>query len=233
MAMGRGNGIDGAWLGIALGIVLLAPATAVADGERTPMIGGAVVGAAANEDAFAGAQLEAAWWHWRLGFAAEGSMMWSGDDAARRVTVLGLSTRLLVFDTLVQSLLEPRDVELGLELQGIVERAWWTSDGPQVDPTRYGVGVALRLRGGGEYDLSSLLAESRVFVRVMTSRPLETDAIARTVMPPRERDTAQLTVMIGLGAAWGSGDPDYLERFRMEPFSPAAQRLAGGWFQER
>jgi hypothetical protein len=37
--------------------------------------------------------------------------------------------------------------------------------------------------------------------------------------------------MIGLGASWGTGDPDYLERFRMEPFSPAARRLAGGWFE--
>jgi hypothetical protein len=231
MAMGRGNGIDGSGRGIALGIVLLlAPASAVADGERTPMIGGSFVGAAAHEDALAGVELEAAWWQWRLGFSAEGSMMWSGDDASRRVTVLGLSTRLLVFDTLIESLLEPRDVELGIELQGIVERAWWTSGSPEADATRYGVGVALRLRGGGEYDLSSLLAESRVFVRVMSARPPQQDAIARMVTPPGERDTGQLTIMIGVGAAWGAGDPDYLERFRVEPFSPAAQRLASGWF---
>jgi hypothetical protein len=231
MAMGRGNGIESS-RGIALGIVLLlAPATAFADGERTPMFGGAVVGAANHEDALAGVALEAAWWQWRLGISAEGSMMWSGDDAAHRVTVLGLSTRLLVFDTLVQSLLEPRDVELGIELQGIVERAWGTSGSPEADGTRYGVGLALRLRGGGEYDLSSLLAESRVFVRVMTQRPLAQDSISRMVTPPGARDTGQVTIMVGLGAAWGSGDPDYLERFREEPFSPAARRLASGWFE--
>jgi hypothetical protein len=37
--------------------------------------------------------------------------------------------------------------------------------------------------------------------------------------------------MVGVGAAFGTGDPDYLQRFRMEPFSPAAQRLANGWLE--
>ncbi len=229
---GCGNGIDRELPGrLVLAALLIAPAMAAADGERTPMLGGAVIGAAAQEHALAGAVVDAAWWHWRVGLSAEGSMMWSGDDASRRVTVLGLSARLLVFDRLVESLLEPRDVELGIELQGIVERAWWNDASPLPDVTRYGVGVAVRLRGGGEYDLSSLLAESRVFVRVMAAPLIEDPTIARMTTPPKERDTGQLTIMIGLGAAFGTGDPDYLERFRMEPFSPAARRLAGGWFE--
>src|SRR4051794_36004807 len=115
----------GAWL-----LLLLLPAhVAVADGEHSPMFGGSVVGGAAREDALAGGELEAAWWHWRVGMSAEGSMMWTAEDAARRVTALSLSARLLVFDTLVESLLEPRDVELGIELQAIVERSWWTHAG--------------------------------------------------------------------------------------------------------
>ena len=44
----------------------------------------------------------------------------------------------------------------------IVERWMWNDD--QDNVTKYGVGLALRLRGGGDYDMSNLLAESRVFV---------------------------------------------------------------------
>lgn len=232
MAMGRGDGFSTELAGrLVLAALLIAPALAAAEGERTPMIGGAVVAASAHKDALAGAQLETSWWHWRFGLSAEGSMLWSGDDAARRVTVLGLSARLLVFDALVESFLEPRDVELGIELQTIVERAWWTDASALPDVTSYGVGVAMRLRGASDYDLSSLLAESRVFVRVMTAPSIGDPTIARMTTPPADRDVGQLTVMIGLGAAFGNGDPDYLERFRMEPFSPAARRLAGGWFE--
>lgn len=214
---------------LVLGLFLLVPTIAEADGERTPIFGGNVVGAAAREDALAGIEGEATWWKWRLGVAAEGAMLWRADDAARRVAVLGISARLLAFDSLVESLLEPRNVELGIELHGIVERWLWNDD--TADVTRYGVGVALRLRGSSDYDMSNLLAESRVFVRVMTTPPNQQDSIGRMITPPAERDTGQLTIMLGLGAAFGTGDPDYLQRFRMEPFSPAARRLASGWFE--
>jgi hypothetical protein len=102
--------------------LLLVPSIAAADGERTPIIGGAVVGAATHEDARGGVQAEATWWTWRVGVSAEGAMLWRADDAAKRAAVLGVSARLLAFDTLVESLLEPRNVELGVELHGIVER---------------------------------------------------------------------------------------------------------------
>ena len=207
--------------------LLLVPSIAAAEGERTPIIGGAVVGAGAHEDALGGVQADATWWAWRLGVSAEGAMLWRAADAAKRAAVLGASVRLLAFDTLVESLLEPRNVELGVELHGIVER--WIDDN---STTRYGVGVALRLRGGSDYDMSNLLAESRFFVRVMTTPAIGQSAvIGRMTTPPTARDTGSLTIMLGVGAAFGTGDPDYLQRFRMEPFSPAAQRLASGWLE--
>jgi hypothetical protein len=215
---------------VALAVAIaIAPTTAAADGERTPMFGGSAVAAAMNEDALGGVGLEAAWWHWRVGLSAEGAVLWSVDDSARRVAMLGLSARLLVFDALIESLLEPRDVELGIELHGIIERTWWSQGAPSTDPNRYGIGVAVRLRGGGEYDLSSLLAESRVFLRVMASPTRDEETIARMISPPRDRDTGTLMIMIGLGASFGRGDTNYLERFRMEPFSPEARRLARDW----
>src|SRR3954471_6242999 len=110
---------------LVFGAVLTLSTSAAADGERSPMFGGSMVAAAVNEHAFGGGELEASWWHWRLGLGADGSMMWTAGD---RVTMLSLSARLLVFDTLVESWLEPRDVELGIELQGIIERAWWSHD---------------------------------------------------------------------------------------------------------
>lgn len=214
---------------LVLGLFLLVPTNVLADGERTPIFGGSIVGAAAHEDPLAGVEGEATWWKWRFGVAAEGAMLWRPDDAAKRVAVLGISARLLAFDSLVESLLEPRSVELGVELHGIVERWMWNNE--TNDITRYGVGVALRLRGSSDYDMSSLIAESRVFVRVMTTPPNQQDSIGRMIAAPAERDTGQLTIMIGLGAAFGTGDPDYLQRFRMEPFSPAARRLANGWLE--
>lgn len=207
--------------------LLLAPTIAAAEGERTPILGGSVVGAAVRDDALAGGSGDVTWWKWRVGLAAEGSILWRADDAAKRVAVLGVSARLLAFDSLVESLLEPRNVELGIELHGIVERWFWDDD-----RTRYGVGVALRLRGGSDYDMSSLLAESRVFVRVMATPAIGHDVVVgRMLTPPKDRDTGALTIMVGVGAAFGTGDPDYLQRFRMEPFSPAAQRLASGWLE--
>lgn len=216
---------------VLLGLLLFVPTTAAAEGERTPILGGGVVGAAVRDDALAGVGADATWWKWRVGVAAEGSILWRADDAAKRVAVLGVSARLLAFDSLVESLLEPRNVELGIELHGVIERWFWNDDA-QSDATRYGVGLALRLRGGSDYDMSSLLAESRVFVRVMATPAIGQDSIVgRMLTPPKDRDTGSLTIMIGLGAAFGSGDPDYLQRFRMEPFSPAAQRLASGWLE--
>ena len=100
-------------------------------------------------------------------------MLWRADDAAKRAAVLGASVRLLAFDTLVESLLEPRNVELGVELHGIVER--WINDDDS--STRYGVGVALRLRGGSDYDMSNLIAESRFFVRVTTTPAIGQSAV--------------------------------------------------------
>ena len=210
--------------------LLLVPSIALADGERTPIIGGAVVGAGTHEDALGGIQADATWWAWRFGVSAEGAMLWRADDATKRAAVLGVSARLLAFDTLVESLLEPRNVELGVELHGIVERWMWSGDDDSV--TRYGVGLALRLRGGSDYDMSNLLAESRFFVRVMTTPAIGQSAVVgRMITPPTTRDTGSLTIMVGVGAAFGTGDPDYLQRFRMEPFSPAAQRLASGWLE--
>lgn len=194
----------------------LAPGMAAADGERSPMVGGAAVAAVANEDALAGAQLEVTSWHWRLGLAAEGSMLWSTDEHARHAAVLGVSARVLVFDGLVQSWIEPRDVELGIELHAIVERAWWIETDPNTAPVRYGVGVALRVRGGGEYDVSNLLAESRLFVRIMKWPPAGDTAIARAVSPPMatSHGVEDLLFMVGIGASFGTGEPDYVQRFR-------------------
>jgi hypothetical protein len=212
---------------LAFAALVLAPTVAAAEGERTPMIGGAVVGAAAHEDALGGASLDVTWWAWRAGLSLEGTMLWRADSSAERVAVVGVGVRLLAYDALVESWLEPRNVELGIELQGIAERWLWNDDWST--PTRYGLGVAVRLRGGSDYDLSSLLAESRVFLRVMKTPPTS-ESIGRTVGPAMtERDP--ITIMIGIGASWGSGTPEYLDRFRMEPFSPPARRLAGNWLE--
>jgi hypothetical protein len=214
---------------LALALLVLAPTVAAAEGERTPMIGGSVVGAAAHEDALGGVGLDMTWWAWRAGLSVEGTMLWRADSSAERVAVVGVGLRLLAYDTLVESWLEPRNVELGIELQGIAERWLWNDDWST--PTRYGIGVAVRLRGGSDYDLSSLLAESRVFLRV-TKTPQSAEAIGRTVGPAMtEHDP--ITIMIGVGASWGSGKPDYLDKFRMEPFSPPARRLAGDWLGDR
>lgn len=194
----------------------LAPGVAAADGERSPMVGGAAVGAVANENALAGAQLEVASWHWCLGLAAEGSMLWSTDEHARHAAVLGVSARMLLFEGLVESWIEPRDVELGNELHAIVERAWWIETDPATAPLRYGVGVAVRVRGGGEYDTSNLLAESRLFVRIMKWPAAGDTAIARAVTPPMTTSHGldDLLFMVGIGASFGSGEPAYVQRFR-------------------
>jgi hypothetical protein len=129
------------------------------------------------------------------------------------------------------SLLEPSDVELGIELHAVVERLWW-DNAATPDSTRYGGGVAFRLRGGGDYDLSPLIAESRLFVRFMSTRWDPGGSIARTTGPAEDRETRELMVLVGIGASFGAGEPGYLQRFRMRPFDAAARALASGWSVE-
>jgi len=154
-------------------------------------------------------------------------VMWTTDHNGSHGGVFGLSARLLAFDTLVASVVEPRDIELGIELHAIIERTWWSE---QDAATRYGFGVALRLRGDSDYD-TSLLAESRMFVRVMAAPRVQEMWIARTATPPMDRDHSDVMVLVGVGAAFGRGDDGYLERLRLRAFSPAAQRLANHWFE--
>jgi hypothetical protein len=206
-------------------LVGLSAARAGAEGEHGPMFGGAVIAAhyrgpggdVAGDTEVAGLQGELAFWHGPLGVAIEGSRQWTADADGPRVGAVAASLRALVYRQLVPALLEPRDVELGIELQGIAERSWWKNLARERDPVSYGVGLAIRLRGDTEH-VAYLLAESRLFVRVLASRPAREDAIARGGMlgsPDRE-----LAVTIGLGAAFGGGEPAYLERFRPHPEEP-------------
>ena len=191
--------------------------TAAAEGERTPMFGGALtVGDAPDHrSALVGGEVDLAWWTGRLGLAVEAAARRAvDDDSVRNLAVAG-SARVLIADWLWPSLIEPRDVEIGVELQLIAERAWWSRD----DATdSYGLGAAIRVRGGSDWEFSSLLAESRLFVRVMRSAGEPSDVAARTADgsagPPAR---GGVTAMIGLGAAFGAGKPRYLERFRPRP----------------
>ncbi len=190
------------------------------------MFGLAVVGADVartpeDHSELAGVGLDLAWWHGRFGLAAEGSARWSiGDPQTARELVLGGSARLRVLERMVPSLMDPRDCELAVELQAIVERAWWNDAVTTADPMAYGFGVALRLRGGGDPDSSGLLAESRFFLRVMSSKWSELDVAARqsgTMAPPATSDRS-LAVLLGIGASFGGGTPAYMDRFRLRPF---------------
>lgn len=200
----------------------LSAARAEAEGEHGPMFGGALIAAhyqgdPAGDTEVAGLQGELALWHGPLGVAIEGSRQWTAEADGPRVGAVAASLRALVYRQLVPAFLEPRDVELGIELQGIAERSWWKNLARERDPVSYGVGLAIRLRGDTEH-VAYLLAESRLFVRVLASRPAREDAIARGGMlggPDRE-----LTVTIGLGAAFGGGEPAYVERFRPHPEEP-------------
>jgi hypothetical protein len=210
--------------GIAL-YMLLQSGAARADGERSPMFG--ISGVAVDtsrtpEDSaqLAGAGIELAWWYGHFGLAGEASGRWAVAPEGARAFVLGGSARLLVLERLVPSFVEPRDDELGVELQAIVERAWWSTTMAPSDPLAYGGGIALRLRGGGDPDDSILLAESRLFVRVLTSRGTELDALARTTAPTSSPSPRAVTVLVGLGASWGVGADDYVRRFRLRPFGP-------------
>jgi hypothetical protein len=196
-------------------IVLGLASSAHADGERTPMFGGSVLAARDGSRAeLVGVELEVAWWWQRIGLALEGAQRRAIDDGdGMGTTALGASARVLVVDQLMPSLLEPRDVELGIELHGVVERAWSLRVDSGEDPAiRYGFGIAARLRGGGD-DGSALLAESRLFVRVLWARGDTTSAIARSETPVPDRGSETL-VLVGLGAAWGTGERHYAERFR-------------------
>jgi hypothetical protein len=115
---------------------------------------------------------------------------------------------------MVGSLFEPRDCELGIELHAVAERAWRTDLDPVND---IGAGIAVRIRGSGDAEMSTLLAETRVFVRVMTARDIRDDIVTRmedAPVPARERD---VSVVLGLSAVWGSGKSRYMDRFRMHP----------------
>jgi hypothetical protein len=196
---------------IALGLA----GTAHADGERTPMFGGSVLAARdGSRAALVGVELELAWWWRRIGFALEGEQRRAiDDDETLGTSALGASARVLVVDQLMPSLLEPRDIELGVELHGIVERAWSSRADRGEDPAiRYGVGIAGRMRGGGD-DGSALLAESRLFVRVLWARGDTTSAVARGETLVANHGSEAL-VIFGLGAAWGVGERAYADRFR-------------------
>jgi len=196
-------------------IVLGLAGSAHADGERTPMFGGSVLAAGdGNHAGLVGIELEMAWWWRRIGLAFEGAQRRAiSDDDGVGTTALGASARVLVVDQLMPSLLEPRDVELGIELHGVIERAWSSRADSGEDPSiRYGVGIAARLRGGGD-DGSALLAESRLFVRVLWARGDTTTALARGEAPVASHGSEAL-VILGLGAAWGAGDLRYADRFR-------------------
>src|SRR5262249_9793806 len=201
----------------AVALVMAMSGAAAAEGERTPMFGGALtVGDAPDHhSALVGGTVDLAWWTGRLGLAVEAAARPAvDDDSVRNLAVAG-SARILIADWLWPSLLEPRDVEIGVELQLIAERTWWSRD----DSTdSYGLGAAIRVRGGSDWEFASLLAESRLFVRVMRSPGEPSDVAARTADPltgPPAR--GGVTVTIGLGAAFGAGKPRYLERFRPRP----------------
>ncbi|MBX3162416.1 MAG: hypothetical protein KF773_41005 [Deltaproteobacteria bacterium] len=196
--------------------LLALPSVAAAEGERSPMFGGSLTYmSAADRDAeLVGAQLELASWHGRLGIAAEGSA-WQGiSEGGPRAVTAGGSLRLQLLDWLVPSLLEPRGVELAVELHGVVERVWWSADDTA---DRYGFGIAVRMRGGGDENDSPLLAESRVYVRVMRTRDEPPRNLAHAAAMPVDPTAGRggVAVILGLGAAFGAGKPRYIERFRL------------------
>jgi hypothetical protein len=193
---------------------------ASADGEKTPMIGGAFLGGESAHSATGeiGVELEAAWWLGRVGFALEGSVRETAGGAGK---VVGASARVRILEGLLPSLLEPRDVELGLELQAIAERSWWDDSDQTFDPVSYGLGIALRLRGGGDEESSNLLAESRFFIRVMSpaSSTRVGNVLARMTGPIEiQQSQPEAVVLVGIGASWGSGERSYVRRFQTRPF---------------
>ena len=204
-----------------LAVVLLVSMTgaAAADGERSPMIGGAVTYAESGDRnvGLVGGQLELAWWpgiSGLFGLAVEAAARRGIDDDKDKNLAVAGSARVLVASWMWPSLLEPRDVEMGIELHAIAERTWWSRDDSR---DAFGLGVALRMRGGSDWMFSSLLAESRLFVRVMKARDEGASVLAREAGPGTAMsDRGGTTVLVGLGAAFGVGKPRYLERFRLK-----------------
>jgi hypothetical protein len=201
----------------ALALVMAMTGVAAANGERTPMLGAAITytDAPDRKDALVGGAVDLAWWVGRLGLAAEAAARRAIEDGdAHNLAVAG-SLRVLVADWMWPSLLEPRDVEVGVELQLIAERTWWSRD---TSSDAFGLGVAMRMRGGSDWEFSSLLAESRLFLRVMKSRDDAPDAVARAAGAVTEPPARHgIMVLVGLGVAFGAGTPRYLERFRLKP----------------
>jgi hypothetical protein len=212
-------------IGLVVGVLLgIGAGTAAADGERSPLFGFTVLGTdtARTPDQHAdlgGVGVDLAWWRGPVGIAGEASQLWSVDGEGSRAFVAGGSLRLRVYDALVPSLLDPRDVDLGIELQAIAEHAWWDGAANTAAPTAYGVGIALRLRGSGDLPGSTLIAESRVFVRVMASSwsQLDTAASARVVTAPVAGGVMDrpVTIVFGFGGSWGSGTHAYTDALQM------------------
>lgn len=209
-----------------VGLAIVGPlwvSVAAADGETTPMFGGSVMVGTTIEDSsrVAGVELEAAWWWGPIGIAVEASgRTASADDGggdSSQTMAVGGSARLRLIQMLVPSLLEPSDVELGVEVQGIVERTLWDRTLTDDDPTRIGIGIALRLRGASDDVTPRLITESRFFVRVFSSRPESNPFAARTTMQVAD-EPRDFMVLIGVGAAFGGGESRYLERFRRHSF---------------
>ncbi len=171
-----------------------------------------------HDSPLGGLALDLAWWHGRFGLAAEGSALWSADSDGARALVLGVSARVRVLERMMPALMDPRDVELAVEVQAIVEREWWNVSMVETDPMAEGLGLALRVRGAGEPDGTRLLAESRFFLRVMTSRWSELDAVARAMPAAPVTSDRAFTVLVGIGASFGAGSPGYMDRFRPHPF---------------
>jgi hypothetical protein len=195
--------------------LLYAP-SARAEGEYGPMFGGSLVATrGADQTEVAGAELEMAMWRGRFGIAVAASRQAGIDGTGPTVTAVDASVRVLLLRHLMPSLLEPRDVELGIEVQGIVERAWWDHVEREHAPVSYGLGFAVRLRGGSD-DFSNLIAESRLFVRAMASQGNGADTLARDTMVPGDTGR-ELTIVVGLGALFGGGERGYVERFRPRP----------------
>src|SRR5687767_5706405 len=138
---------------LALAIALATPVAAHAEGELGPMVGGGIVASHGDDHDVAGFGAELVLWYGPIGLGTEVSRQWSVEDVSGpRVTTLAASLRLLAFHHVVPSLLDSRDVvDLGIELQGIVERAWWDEAD---SPLSYGFGVAVRLRGTNDDDRS-------------------------------------------------------------------------------
>jgi hypothetical protein len=211
-----------------LGLLLvLTAADANAEGEYGPMFGGSVVAAhGADQTETAGVELEMSVWYGRVGLAIAGSRQAALEEGGPRVTAVDASVRILAVRALVPSWLEPRDVELGIELQGLVERAWWDGLEREPSPVSYGLGLAVRLRGGSDDD-SNLLAESRLFVRAMGARRDRSDVIARSSGEVAAGTDRELSVLVGLGAVFGGGQRGYIDRFRPRPLDTTLLLPAG------